>query len=111
MTETRLTSPLIPDRPQATENKTMSIRYLLTAVLLAGGCVGDLTPVADDGDDDGVSPDAGGGGGGGVARQMFERDVFPILTAKCGAGCHLTTSSSSTPERGVRPRVVGPSRG
>ncbi len=74
----------------------MSIRYLLTAVLLAGGCVGDLTPVADDGDDD-VSPDAGGGGGGGVARQMFERDVFPILSAKCGAGCHLTTSSSSTP--------------
>jgi hypothetical protein len=74
----------------------MSIRYLLAAVLFAGGCVGDLTPVADDGDDD-VTPDAGGNTGGGEARQMFERDVFPILTAKCGAGCHLTTSASSTP--------------
>ncbi|MBE7453676.1 MAG: hypothetical protein HS111_33880 [Kofleriaceae bacterium] len=74
----------------------MSIRYLLAAALFAGGCVGDLTPVDDDGDDDGT-PDAGGGGGGGLARQMFERDVFPILQAKCGAGCHLTTSSSSTP--------------
>jgi hypothetical protein len=76
----------------------MSIRYLLAAALFAGGCVGDLTPVPDDdGDDDVTGPDAGGGGGGGVARQMFESDVFPILTAKCGAGCHLTTSSSSTP--------------
>ena len=73
----------------------MSIRYLLAAVLFAGGCVGDLTPVADDGDDD-VTPDAGGNTGG-QARQMFERDVFPILSAKCGAGCHLTTSASSTP--------------
>lgn len=76
----------------------MSIRYLLAAVLLAGGCVGDLTPVADDDDgDDGVTgPDAGGNTGA-LARQMFDRDVFPILAAKCGAGCHLTTSSSSTP--------------
>jgi hypothetical protein len=74
----------------------MSIRYLLAAVLFAGGCVGDLTPVADDGDDDDVTPDAGGNTGG-VARQMFESDVFPILAAKCGAGCHLTTSASSTP--------------
>lgn len=75
----------------------MSIRYLLAAVLLAGGCVGDLTPVADDdGDDDGSGPDAGNTGGA-EARAMFDRDVFPILSAKCGAGCHLTTSSSSTP--------------
>ena len=79
----------------------MSIRYLLAAVLLAGiagGCVGDLTPVQgdDDGDDDVTGPD-GGGNTGGAARQMFERDVFPIMTAKCGAGCHLTTSASSTP--------------
>lgn len=72
----------------------MSIRYLLTAVLLAGGCVGDLTPVADDGDDD-VSPDAGGNTGG-VARQMFERDVFPVMSAKC-AGCHGPTGAVSTP--------------
>ena len=63
----------------------MSIRYLLTAVLLAGGCVGDLTPV-DDGDDDDVQPDAGGNNnGGGQARQIYERDVFPIMAAKCGA--------------------------
>ncbi|KAB2910299.1 MAG: hypothetical protein F9K40_02945 [Kofleriaceae bacterium] len=75
----------------------MSIRYLLAAALFAGGCVGDLTPVADDDGDDDVTPDAGGGGGGGLARQMFESDVFPILSAKCGAGCHLTTSASSTP--------------
>jgi hypothetical protein len=74
----------------------MSIRYLLAAVLFAGGCVGDLTPVADDGDDD-VTPDAGGNNTGGQARQMFESNVFPILSAKCGAGCHLTTSASSTP--------------
>lgn len=74
----------------------MSIRYLLAAVLLAGGCVGDLTPMADDDGDDGSSPD-GGGNTGGLARQMFETDVFPIMSAKCGAGCHLTTSSSSTP--------------
>lgn len=74
----------------------MSIRYLLAAVLFAGGCVGDLTPVADDDGDDDVTPDAGGNTGG-VARQMFESDVFPILAAKCGAGCHLTTSASSTP--------------
>jgi hypothetical protein len=76
----------------------MSIRYLLVAVLLAGGCVGDLTPTPgdDDGDDDVTGPD-GGGNNGGLARQMYERDVHPIMTAKCGAGCHLTTSSSSTP--------------
>lgn len=74
----------------------MSIRYLLAAVLFAGGCVGDLTPVADDGDDDVSGPDAGGNTGG-QARLMFERDVFPIISAKCGAGCHLTTSASSTP--------------
>jgi hypothetical protein len=74
----------------------MSIRYLLAAVLFAGGCVGDLTPVADDGDDDVTGPDAGGNTGG-QARQMFESNVYPILAAKCGAGCHLTTSASSTP--------------
>ncbi len=74
----------------------MSIRYLLTAALLAGGCVGDLTPVADDGDDDVPGTDAGTTTPA-LARGMFERDVFPILSAKCGAGCHLTTSSSSTP--------------
>jgi hypothetical protein len=50
----------------------------------------------DDGDDDGTSPD-GGGNTGGLARQMFESDVFPILSVKCGAGCHLTSSASSTP--------------
>lgn len=76
----------------------MSIRYLLASVLLAGGCVGDLTPVADDdGDDDVTGPDAGNPNTGGQARQLFDRDVFPILSAKCGAGCHLTTSASSTP--------------
>jgi hypothetical protein len=76
----------------------MSIRYLLAAVMLAGGCVGDLTPTPgdDDGDDDVTGPDAGGNTGG-LARSMYERDVHPIMAAKCGAGCHLTTSSSSTP--------------
>lgn len=73
----------------------MSIRYLLAAVLLAGGCVGDLTPTADD-DDDSGGPDAGSNTGG-QARAIFERDVFPILEDKCGAGCHLTASASSTP--------------
>jgi hypothetical protein len=75
----------------------MTIRYLLAAVLLAGGCVGDLTPVADDnGDDDDTQTD-GGGQTTGQARAIFERDVYPILSAKCGAGCHLTASASSTP--------------
>lgn len=75
----------------------MSIRYLLAAVLLAGGCVGDLTPTPGDDDDDSTGGPDGGTNTGGLARQMFDSDVFPILSAKCGAGCHLTTSSSSTP--------------
>jgi hypothetical protein len=74
----------------------MSIRYLLAAALLAGGCVGDLTPIEGDDDDDTGGPDAGSNTGG-QARQIFERDVYPILSAKCGAGCHLTASASSTP--------------
>lgn len=67
----------------------MSIRYLLALALLATGCVGTLEPAADDvvGDDDVPS---------GAARQKYEADVYPILSAKC-AGCHTSTAQNATP--------------
>ncbi len=78
----------------------MSYRTLLAALLFAGGCVGSLEPAADDdGDDDVAGPDAGGtgpGGGNGQAKAMFDRDVFPILSAKCGAPCHGISGAVST---------------
>jgi hypothetical protein len=72
----------------------MTMRSFLLTALLVGmvGCVGGI----------------GGGGGDdvtpppppppqGSARQLYEQNVFPIATLKCGAGCHLSTSATSTP--------------
>ncbi|MCA9675698.1 MAG: hypothetical protein KC464_11725, partial [Myxococcales bacterium] len=54
---------------------------LLLALAASAGCVGTLTPVDDQGGDD-------GGGTVSVARQMFTDDVTPLLNAVC-AGCHV----------------------
>jgi hypothetical protein len=59
----------------------------MIATLGLVGCVGGIdTPPTDDPNPDGV----GGGGSGSAAaqaKQMFERDVFPIVSGMCG-GCH-----------------------
>ena len=69
---------------------------LLFAVFLVGGCVGELEP-SDPGTFDDGPPVQDPDPPAGLARQMYEDNVHPIMTAKCGAGCHLTTSASSTP--------------
>ncbi|HUQ08544.1 MAG TPA: hypothetical protein VM261_38900 [Kofleriaceae bacterium] len=59
-----------------------------------------MTPIPDEDGDDGAGggvDGGGGGGGGGMARQLYERDVFPIMTVKCGAGCHQGIGPASTP--------------
>lgn len=56
---------------------------LAFAVLAATGCVGTLEPV-DPGGDDGIGPDAGPAS---AARQMFDSEVAPLLSATC-ASCH-----------------------
>jgi hypothetical protein len=71
-------------------------QLLLAATFLLGtvGCVGGIGGVGDDGGDDGGGDDAPPAG---LAKQMYEEDVYPIMTAQCGAGCHLVGSATSTP--------------
>jgi hypothetical protein len=81
---------------------------LLAALATVGlvGCVGGLEqgdPVApetgDDGNDDGGNP---AGGDLTVAKQLFDQNVYPALTAKCtGGACHSETATGSTLTRFV----------
>lgn len=69
-------------------------QLLLAASLVLGtvGCVGGIS-----GGDD-VVPPGDDGTTGDTARVLFERDVYPIISANCGAGCHLVGSTpASTP--------------
>jgi hypothetical protein len=78
----------------------MTMRSLLLtglAVLLVG-CVGGIDPMPDDEPGDDGPPPTG-------AREIYERDVYPIMQTQCGAGCHLVGSSTSTPF--VTPTVSG----
>lgn len=70
------------------------MRHLLIAASLVFGtvgCVGGIT-----GGDD-VQPPGDDTPPTGQAKTMFERDVYPIISANCGAGCHLVGSAASTP--------------
>lgn len=73
------------------------MRAFVAVALFTVACTGELTPIPDEGGDDDVGGGVDGGGGGGTARQMYERDVFPIMTAKCGPGCHQGIGPASTP--------------
>jgi hypothetical protein len=74
----------------------MSSRYLLVALLFAGGCVGGITDGGGDDSttDDGINPPPPPPGSN--ARTLFEQNVFPVITAKCKA-CHGQVGFLSTP--------------
>jgi hypothetical protein len=73
----------------------MHMRQLLLAatfVFASVGCVGGITGDDVQGDD-GNPP--GDDGGGDSAKVLFERDVYPIVSVQCGAGCHLAVPAGS----------------
>jgi len=70
------------------------MRQLLLAaslVFATVGCVGGIDGMGDDG----MADDGGDDGGGDSAKVLFERDVYPIVSVQCGAGCHLAVPSGS----------------
>lgn len=69
------------------------MRQLLLAaglVFATVGCVGGIS-----GDDIPPGDDGGDDGGGDSAKVLFERDVYPIVSVQCGAGCHLAVPAGS----------------
>jgi len=65
----------------------MRVFPVLLAGLLGTACVGTLEPVNSDPGGDDTAPTS-------VARQMFDDDVRPMLTATC-AGCHVGATGTS----------------
>ena len=67
---------------------------LLAGLLAATGCVGGISSNDDTGGDDGGDD---GTTTPGLAKEMYERDVYPIMKANCTGGCHGVEAFTSTP--------------
>jgi hypothetical protein len=84
----------------------MTMRQLLLAALLTMGTVGCVGGISG-GDDTDPGDDSGDDGSSGTAaRTLYERDVYPIMTTNCGAGCHMGAGSTSTPFVGATQAVA-----
>lgn len=79
----------------------MRTLFVLVVSIALVGCIGGIDSTQT-GDDDGSGSGSGSGSGDGVAKALFDTNVYPVISVKCGGGgCHTETGQVASPIRFV----------